>query len=212
MMFNYGFNSLNTSTAYPGTRVLTPNEVFEYSSFVRTTFPNHYKTEPMIGFKIQLKDTRPTANPAEKIQMIDQAAAQLFGGRYCMMREGNISDINSYYLISLPVPRSLLAQQLNNISYVLQMLGQHFGICRQALTEISVSGRTNIYETQRLMSSIIIPPQYIQKIVPTSGLMIGKLEFLSNEFACLRTMWNIPEATVLDDMGLLAQLISSVYH
>jgi len=208
-MFNYAFNT--TSTAYPGTRVLTPNEVFQYGSFIRTTFPQH-KTEPMIGFKIQMKDTRPGANPAEKVNMLDQYSQQLFVGKYCMMREGIITDINSYYLISLPVPRSMLSQQLQNISYVLQALGQNFGICRQALTEISVSGKANMYETDKIMSSIIIPPQYMQKIVPFSGLSIGQMVWISREFACLRTKWNIPEASVLDDMGLIAQLISSVFH
>ena len=123
-----------------------------------------------------------------------------------------MTDPTAYYLISLPVPRSMLQQQLQNISYVIQMLGQYFGICRQALTEISVSGRTNIYETQRVLSSIIIPQQYMQKIVPSSGMMMGDLQYLSKDFACLRTKWNIPEATVLDDMGLIAQIISSVYH
>lgn len=206
-MMNFGV----TSTAYPGMKVLTPNEIFEYSSFIMTTFPQ-YKTEPMIGFKILMKDTRPTPMPAEKINAIDQNASVLFYGRYCMMREGPMTDPTAYYLISLPVPRSMLQQQLQNISYVIQMLGQYFGICRQALTEISVSGRTNIYETQRVLSSIIIPQQYMQKIVPSSGMMMGDLQYLSKDFACLRTKWNIPEATVLDDMGLIAQIISSVYH
>ena len=88
----------------------------------------------------------------------------------------------------------------------------HLGIRRQAVTEVDVSGKTNMYETQRMMSSIIIPPQYMQKIIPSSGMMMGDLEFLNKEYACLRTKWNIPEPSVLDDMGLLAQLISSVFH
>ena len=86
-MMNFGV----TSTAYPGMKVLTPNEIFEYSSFIMTTFPQ-YKTEPMIGFKILMKDTRPTPMPAEKINAIDQNASVLFYGRYCMMREGPMTD------------------------------------------------------------------------------------------------------------------------
>jgi hypothetical protein len=211
MLYNLNFGSFASNAIYPGAKVLTPNEVFDYSNYIMSTWPQ-YKTEPMIGFKILLKDTRPTTNCGEKIQIVEQNSQQLFYGRNCMMREGPITDINSYYLISLPVPRSMLQTQLNNISYCLQMLEMHLGIHRQAVTEVDVSGKTNMYETQRMMSSIIIPPQYMQKIIPSSGMMMGDLEFLNKEYACLRTKWNIPEPSVLDDMGLLAQLISSVFH
>lgn len=211
MLYNFNFGSFASNTLYPGAKVLTPNEVFDYSSYIMNTWPQ-YKSEPMIGFKLLMKDTRPGANPGEKIQVIEQNSQQLFYGRNCMMREGPITELDSFYLISLPVPRSMLGTQINNISYCVQMLGMHLGICRQAVTEVDVSGKTNMYETQRMMSSIIIPPQYMQKIIPSSGMMMGDLEFLNKEYACLRTKWNIPEPTVLDDMGLIAQLISSVFH
>lgn len=211
MLYNFNFGSITSNTAFPGSKVLTPNEVFDYWRYVMSTWPQ-YKTEPMIGFKILMRDTRPSTNPGEKIQVIEQNAQQLFYGRNCMMREGPITDINSYFLISLPVPRSILGTQINNISYCAQLLQNNLYIQRSNVIEIDVSGKSNMYETARLMSSIIIPPQYMNKIIPSSGMMMGDLVYLSKEYACLRTKWDLRENTVLDDMGLLAQLISSVFH
>ena len=73
-----------------------------------------------------------------------------------MMREGELVNLNDYFLISLPVPRSMLINQIQNISGVLQMLGEYAGLQRQATLEINVSGRTNMFEIQNLMSSIVI--------------------------------------------------------
>ena len=205
----YTFNASMSSPA--GSKVLSPHQVFDYASYVKTFWPQH-KFEPMFGFKILMRDTMPGHNPGDKVNYIEQNSQFFFAGRNCMMREGELVNINDYFLISLPVPRSMLINQIQNISGVLQMLGEYAGLQRQATLEINVSGRTNMFEIQNLMSSIVIPPQYVQKMVPYSGMMMGNIQFLSNEFACIRTKWNIPEPTVLDDMLLLAQLISAVFH
>jgi hypothetical protein len=147
-------------------------------------------------------------------------------GKFCMLREGPITDTSLYYLISLPVPLSMLNQQIQNISTVYYMLYQYkfiiqlptgqrgtlqFGLGRQPRTEICVSGRANPFYINRSLSSLNFHPRYKEKLVQENSVMSVATEYLSNEYSCLRFKFDIPDPTVLDDMTELAQVISSVF-
>ena len=215
------------TVTYPGTHVLGISEPFDYSSFVMSTFPQQHKTEPMVGFKILLRDTNKFCAPGDKINLIDTFAQQIFANQFCMLREGPITDPDTYYLISLPVPLSMLAQQIQNISAVYYFLYQHkfvaqftpggqptqftFGLGRQANTEICVSGRANIYQMHRVLSTMNLHPRYMAKLEHSSGLMMADVDYLSRTHALIRMKFKIPEATVLDDMSEIAHVMASVF-
>lgn len=207
----FGMSPYSSST-YQGTVMLGPFANFDYAAYVIANYPQH-KYEPMVGFKILLVDTKPSANPFEKEDWIinEIQRTNILAGRNVILREGDPMDLNSYYLISLPVPRSMLAQQLNNISYVLQTL-QLCGLHRRAYVQINVSGRVNIYDSNNLLSSIIIPPDKQDKIIRSSSLALGQVVPINSEYSILKTEWNIQDASVFSEMALLAQLISSCFN
>lgn len=209
-----------SSYAYQGSQqILSMNGTFDYTNWIMSMFPNDYKIQPMIGFKMLLTDTQPGINPVAKHDWLESELqrTQLFAGRNCILREGSLADFNSYYLISLPVPRSYLSKQIHeNLEYVHAVLSEKACLRRMRnnpYVQINVSGRASMYETNLLMASIDLDGTgFENKIIKSSGLNLVDVVYLSPEYTCIRLNMNIVEPDVYNEMRIVAQLLASAFH
>lgn len=199
-------------------RVIGPSEVVEYSRIVMESYPPQAPhLEPFIGFKALCRDGNAfTMNPADRLRQID-ANLGFLRGTGCIIRETKSSMPDGFWVITLPVPRSQVSQQLSNFMTVLRIFEQNFGIVCQGLFEINVSGRCNITDTERCLSGLMIPPRYTDALVSPENTpyRFGNVVRINDEFMCLRTRWSFKATQSMDhceDLIVLSQLISSMYH
>ena len=96
--------------------VLGPTEIVSYNTIVSQGYPPQaIQTEPFIGLKILCRDTNAAiTNPAARMQQIDQNLGFL-RGTGCLIRETALTMKDGFWLISLPVPRSQLRQQIDKL-------------------------------------------------------------------------------------------------
>jgi hypothetical protein len=200
-------------------RVLTPEEPVDYSNIVMQSYPPQaLQQEPFIGFKVLCTDTQAfTYNPGDRIRYID-ANLGFLRGKGVIIRETNKNKPDGFWVISLPVPRSQVNTALNNLFDVLASLEQYFGIVRDGLFEINVSGRCHVTEVERCFSSLSIPQRYMSNLIPSNNILcsMGHIQRINDNFMCLRTRWdlsrsNTPQAH-FEDLTVLSQLIASMYH
>lgn len=200
-------------------RVLRPDEVVEYSAAIKHAYPPQaIQLEPFIGLKVLCKDTMAfTIDPASRIRQIEANLAFL-RGKGCLIRETTQAMPDGFWVITMPVPRSQLAQQFNNLMDVITVLEQYFSIIRQGLVEINVSGRCTAAETERCMTGLVIPQRYMGALVvpDNTAYRYGHIIRINDNFMCLRTRWNLTNQTQntvhYEEILVLAQLISSMYH
>lgn len=201
-------------------RVLGPEEPVDYASVIRQSYPPQaVQQEPFIGFKVLCTDTQAaTTNPAERLRFID-ANLGILRGRGCIMRETNRNKPDGFWIISFPVPRSQVTQQLNLLFEVLATFEQYLGIVRDGLYEINVSGRCNIMEVENCFQRLMIPQRHLPKLVPSGNMLctIGKIQRINNEYICLRTRWDLSgirnnNQAMFEELTEISQLISLMYH
>ena len=200
-------------------RVLRPSEVVDYSSAVKQAYPPYaIQSEPFIGLKVLCKDTMAfVLDPPSRIRQIE-ANLGFMRGKGCLIRETSQTMPDGFWIITMPVPRSQIAQQFNNLMEVLAILEQHFSIVRCGIIEINVSGRCSIAETERCMMGLTIPQRYSEALVvpDNTPYRYGHLIRINDNFMCLRTRWDLTRQTQntvhYEEILVLAQLISSMYH
>lgn len=194
--------------------VIGPTEVVDYSSIVIGRYPPvATQSEPFIGVKVLCRDMNASLmSPQQRIMQIEQNLGFL-RNTGCIIRETAASMPDGFWVITCPVPRSQLAVQLQNLNNVLAILGQHFGIVRyQDLVEINVSGRCMAQDAERCLSNLIIPEIYGNNLVSpgwNTPYKIGHVIRINDMFMLLRTRWHL---TRPDDITVLSQIISSVFH
>lgn len=199
-------------------RVIGPSEIIDYSTAVMQAYPAQaIQIEPFVGFKVLCKDNNAfVMNPADRIRQID-ANLGFLRGTGCIIRETNNSMPDGFWVITMPVPRSQVNQQINNLMNVLSIFEQHFGIVRHGLFEVSVSGRCHVTETERCLGGLMIPPRYLDSHVAPNNTpyRFGHVVRINDNFMCLRTRWALKfssPAAQYEDLVVLSQLISSIYH
>jgi hypothetical protein len=199
-------------------QVLGPTQVVDYSAVVMQAYPPQaMQMEPFVGFKILCKDTNAfTTDPRTRLSQIDSGLGFL-SGKGCIIRETDMSMPDGFWVITMPVPRSQVNQQLNNLMNVLTILEQYFGIIRSCMVEINVSGKCNIADTERCLSGLTIPSRYMTELeMPeNTPYRIGHITRINDNFMVLRTRWrfhNPPTTDRYEDLVVLSQLISSIYH
>lgn len=202
------------------TRVIGPEEPVDYASIIKQSYPPQaIQQEPFVGFKVLCTDTQAfTTNPAERIRYID-ANLGILRGRGCIIRETNKNKPDGFWVISLPVPRSQVTVALNNLFNVLATFEQYFGIVRDGLYEINVSGRCNVMEVETCFQRLMIPQRHMPKLVPSGNMLctIGKIQRINNDYICLRTRWDLASTQMnkqltFEDLTEISQLISLMYH
>lgn len=194
--------------------VLGPTEIVSYNTIVSQGYPPQaIQSEPFIGLKILCRDTNAAiTNPAARMQQIDQNLGFL-RGTGCLIRETALTMKDGFWLISLPVPRSQLRQQIDKLLNVRDIFAQYFGIVPHGLVEINVSGRCAVQDTERALSSLYIPNRYAENMVApeNSAYRLGQVVRINDTFMLFRTRWFFKK-NMADDVIELSQLISAMFH
>lgn len=208
------------------TRVIRTNDIVNYSGIVKSHYPPALiNAEPFVGIKILCKDLQANAtSPSQRIAMLDSflgtplqmTRATPFSNTGCLLRETKYSIMpDGFWLITLPVPRSQFATQIQNIINVLQMLKQ-IGINQQGYVEINVSGRCPVNYLEVCMNNLVIPDNYMAHADSSgnSPYKIGKVERINSNFICFRSRWNFnpSDPCLYQNISALAILISSMYR
>jgi hypothetical protein len=159
--------------------------------------------------------------PGDRLRQIDANLGFIRGtgiiireARQSMMNDGSMMK-DGIWIISMPVPRSQIHQQINNLIKVLTIFEQTFGIIRQGLIEINVSGRCTVADTEKCLGGLIIPSRYMNCLVmpDNTPYRYGHIVRINEQFMCFRTRWFLTNADNLyEDLTVMSQLISSMYR
>lgn len=207
------------------TKVIRANDIVNYSGIVKAGHaPAVIASEPFVGIKILCQDTQAnTMTPAQRIGQLDQFLGtpnQMgmvpLSGTGCCLRETKYSIMpDGFWLITLPVPRSVLPVQIANLIKVVQLIKQ-IGINQIGYVEINVSGRCPITSLEACLQNLIIPDNYMQFLDQSdnSPYRVGKVERINNNFICLRTRWklNPTDPNLYQNISAIAILISAMYR
>lgn len=201
------------------TRVISPEEPVDYSSIVMQAYhPSIIQREPFVGFKVLCTDTFAySTTPAERIRYIDSNLGFL-KGKGVIIRETKMDKPDGFWVITLPVPKSQTSIALNNLFSVLSILEQYFGIVKDGLFDINVSGKCHISEVENCFAGLYIPQRYMTNLIPTNNVLcsIGHIQRINENYMCLRTKWDLSNVLtpneVYEDLTVISQLIASMYH
>lgn len=202
--------------------ILGPSQVVDYSGTVMQAYgPDVVLREPFVGFKVLCRDRGGMSmNPRFRLEQLDRGLVQILPGTGCIVREAStleIPDKSGLWVITMPVPRSQVAEQMKYLMTVLAILERDAGIVLAGTYEVNVSGRCTPQETEHALGSLYITPDYAQYSVnpPNSPYKLGQVIRINDYFMCYRTRWNFsnkPVADVYKDLIVLSQLISAIYH
>lgn len=202
--------------------VLGPEEPVDYTTIIKEAYPAYaIQTEPFIGFKVLCTDTQAYQfNPRDRMAYIDSQLGFILRNKGVILRETNANKPDGIWVITLPVPKSQMSTTLNNMFDVLRTLEQYFGIASDGIFDVCVSGRCPITEIEKSLSGVMIPKEYMSYLIPSNNILcqIGQIQRINEMFMCLRTRWDLKAkdngnpSLYFEDLAVLAQLISSLYH
>ena len=202
--------------------VLGPEEPVDYASIIKEAYPPYaIQTEPFVGFKVLCTDTQAYQfNPRDRMAYIDSQLGFILRNKGVILRETNSNKPDGIWVITLPVPKSQLSTTLNNMFEVLRTLEQYFGIASDGIFDVCVSGRCPVTEIEKSLSGVMIPKEYMSYLIPSNNILcqIGQIQRMNDMFMCLRTRWDLKtkdngnNSLYFEDLAVLAQLISSLYH
>ncbi len=214
------------------TRVLGPIETVDYATEMMHIYrPENLQSEPMIGLRILLRDLNArVTDPATRLSQIDAYMAigpncgKMLFKSGCILREAMPNDLNGsmdgLWLITFPVPTSVLMSQLNNMSNILTYMRQNLGIESTEVIDINVSGRCPVAEeASRIASVQIVSPYDMVLASPgNSPYKIGHIIRINDQFAMLRTRFDWTRFRTpgrvdyhVSDIMLLSQLMSGMF-
>ncbi|MBR5296987.1 MAG: hypothetical protein IKU29_03855 [Parabacteroides sp.] len=210
------------------TRIIRTDDIVNYSGIIKSAYrPEVVQSEPFIGIKILVRDSQANKMaPAQRIGQLDQFLGTPnpmngmvpLAGTGCCIRETKFSIMpDGFWVITLPVPRSMFGLQLQNLIKVLQMLKQ-IGIAQEGYVEINVSGRCPMGYTEACLNNLsgIIPSNYLTYLDQNddSPYKMGKVERINNNFICFRTRWNFnsSDPNLYQNISALSMLISAMYR
>ena len=205
------------------TRIIKPSEIVDYSSFMMVNYTaDNLRCEPMVGFKVMLRDLNCYAygSQSARFQQIEQNLRFFLQGTGCILRETHPTESqDGFWLVSFPVSRAHVTQQLQTMMNVVARLSEAFGIVSTQLIEINVSGHCPATQTEANMSQINLPSPYARFLVEpaTSAYKLGHTIRISDEYLMLRTMWNFGDSPVmneghLSDLVVISQILTVMFH
>ena len=213
-------------------RVLGPMETVDYASeMMRRYRPENLQCEPMIGLRILLRDLNArVTDPATRLSQIDAYMAvapncgRMLYGSGCILREAMPNDLNGsmdgLWLITFPVPTSILMDQLTKMSNVLTYMRQNLGIESTEVIDINVSGRCPVMEEGARMAAVQIVAPYNQALASpaNSPYKIGHIIRINDMFALMRTRFDWSRFKQpgridyhVNDIMLLSQLMANMF-
>ena len=208
------------------TRVIRADDIVNYSGIVKAGHrPEIIQAEPFIGIKILCKDSQAnTMTPAQRIAQLDRwlgfpnpmTGLTPFAGTGCCLRETKYSIMpDGFWLIALPVPRSVFGVQLQNFVRTIQML-KNIGINQIGYVEINVSGRCPLSCVELCLNNLMIPDTFMAMADDSndSPYKLGKVERINNNFICFRSRWkmNPSDPNLYQNISAISLLISAMYR
>lgn len=218
-MFSSTFNTYGVSNTIETfqSRVIGPTEVVPYSEIVMQAYPPYaISMEPFVGLKVLVRDTQANrGTPQARLQYIDQYMPTLLQNHGVIIRETNNQIMmDGYWVITMPVPKSQLSQQLTNLGHVLQVLEKHFGIVYQDMIDINISGRCPLIDTERSLSQVRVPKLYQQYLVSSdnSPYKLGYIVRINDEYLVLRTRWKLPRPDMFENIQMIVTSIQGMFR
>lgn len=208
------------------TRVIRADDIVNYSGIVKAGHrPETIQAEPFIGIKILCKDSQANAmTPAQRIAQLDQflgspnpmTGMTPLSGTGCCLRETKYSIMpDGFWLITLPVPRSVLGVQIQNLIRTVQLMKQ-IGIGQIGYVEINVSGRCPVNCLEMCLNGLMIPDNFMvfADQNDNSPYKLGKVERINSNFICFRSRWklNPNDPNLYQNISAIALLISAMYR
>ena len=205
------------------TRIIKPSEIVDYISWMMVNYTaDNLRCEPMVGFKVLLRDLNcySCGSQSARFQQIEQSIRFFLQGSGCILRETHPTEsADGFWLISFPVSRAHVTQQLQTMMQVVARLSEQLGIVSTQVIEVNVSGHCPATQTEASMSQINLPPVYARFLVEpqTSAYKLGHTIRISDEYLMLRTMWNFGDSPVLNeshlsDLVVISQLLTVMFH
>ncbi len=209
--------------------VLSPNATVDYASEMMQRYrPENLQCEPMIGLRVLLKDLNArVTDPKTRLSQIDAYmgvnanCGGVLRGTGCILRETMPNEMqDGLWLITFPVPTSVLMQILSNMSNVLTFMRENLGIESTEVIEINASGRCPVAEEGNRLGMVQIVPPYNMVLAPpnNSPYKIGHITRINDMFALLRTRWDWSKFRVpgkidyhVNDIMLLSQLMVNMF-
>lgn len=207
-------------------RVIEANAFVDYVSLVNSAYPSQViQSNPFVGFKVLLAD--PNVNPndpvaaSNRLYAIDAGIPMVTHGKGIIVREtAPDKSMTGIWVISVPVPRFHIAQQIRNLFDVINAMEKRLGMQRVGLYEINVSGRfsgPDQYLMTNLMNAIGPVEQYRSMVIappPPNPYQYGSFKRISPEFAMVRTRWNLGQKDIknhFDEVVAISAIISSIF-
>jgi hypothetical protein len=193
-------------------KILGPTEIVDYTSAIKQAYPPQaVMSEPFIGFKVLCKDV--SGMPAQQRFPQIETSLGFLRGSGCIIRETSMKMPDGFWVISFPVPRSQAMEQLQKLMTVLMTFEKYFGIIRQDLIEINVSGRCSMPETETCFRNVTLPQHYMKAcVVPNnSPYRLGTITRINQMFMMFRSRWALKVSST-EDILVIAQLLCGMFH
>lgn len=221
-MYNFGNNTFNTYGVAPTleqlqSKILGPFDTVPYSDIVKQAYPWYaFAQEPFIGIKVLVRDFRAyeAPSPFERLRYLDSQIPNILSGQGCLMRETNYGILkDGFWIMTMPVPKSQLMQQLNNLGNVLSRLEREHGIVYQDVIDIIISGRCPLIDTERSMNQIIIPKTYKAYHIESdnSPYKIGGTVRINDEYLAIRSRWTLPRLDLFANIQTITSCVQGVF-
>jgi hypothetical protein len=203
-------------------RILAPGEIVDYSNeLIHKIQPNILQVESMVGFKLLMRDlnTNIAGTQQARFRMIESNLG-LLRETGCILRETHPTESpDGFWLITFPVPQSMLTRQLTQMTNVVDTLTNNFGSISQDIMEINVSGKCRQGELEWRMARVTIPENYkrFQMEPKSTPYKMGHVIRINDDFVLVRTMWdwtryNGRDQNHFSDIMVLSQLIGAMFH
>lgn len=197
-------------------RVIGPTEIVPYSDIVQQAYPPHaIAMEPFVGVKVLVRDTQASrGTPAQRMQYLDQHMPQIIANNGILIRETvNNLMIDGFWIITMPVPKSQLREQLNKLGNVLTVLEKHFGLIYQEIIDINISGRCPLIYTEMALSQVSIPKMFQKYMLSTdnSPYKIGYPIRINDEYVLMKTRWGLPRLDMFEHIIFIESCIQNMF-
>ena len=208
-------------------KVLSPSEIIDYSNLIINNYerraPGLLNTTPMVGFKVLFKDLDAYKAPgAERLRFIETYLPRILNGNGCILRETNNNSMpDGFWLITLPVPITQLndpvVNQIGRMLSVMDVLSREFNIVPVGMTEVNVSGRCTVLDTDNRIASVVIPEPLVQIHCPPENwsCKLGTVIRINDGFMLLRTRWNMDGMDIVhrkEAMLLASNILSTIFR
>lgn len=204
-------------------RVLGPSEPIDYSNIVIGNYPPAaIQTQPFVGFKVLCKDENANyAPPSVRMGQIDAMLPSLLYNTGCIMRETSVGMKDGLWMLTLPVPRGYVVNQITKLVDTLTKMDAALSVHPIGVVEISVSGKCPPMYLENCLQRLVIPQPYASMVqVPeNTPYRYGHVTRINEEYMCFRVRFCMNNGTTMftpqvlfEHLSLLSQLMCSMYN